>query len=259
MRAPQAQRRSQPLLAPSPTPSTFRANPYPEVKDPICRFPLPTFIYRLEAVHLGDLMRLSVRSGGRSRRGPHLGFQGPTRTHGRRANATLFGRLTLSLRSGIPGSYLPYTEKKTLPGVPASFPRPIRVAATDNKGPTLPRPGSLMRKGFPFALATSSRGSKKHRLRNTGFRSTLVLWCHFRLGLGPTDPCPTTVHMEPFPTSGLKDLSRVFATTTKICAIGRSRQAHAQTLRRDRCDLPTHRRVSDDHRGSPSSAIGGPV
>lgn len=46
----------------SPTASTPRANPYPEVTDPICRFPLPTFFYRLEAVHLGDLMRISVRA-----------------------------------------------------------------------------------------------------------------------------------------------------------------------------------------------------
>ena len=46
----------------SPNASTLRANPYPEVTDPICRFPLPTFIYRLEAVHLGDLMRISVRA-----------------------------------------------------------------------------------------------------------------------------------------------------------------------------------------------------
>ena len=41
--------------------STLRANPYPEVADPICRLPLPTFFYRLEAFHLGDLMRISVR------------------------------------------------------------------------------------------------------------------------------------------------------------------------------------------------------
>lgn len=108
----QAQLGSQSHLAPSPTPSTFRANPYPEVKDPICRFPLPTFIYRLEAVHLGDLMRLSVRSGGRSRRGPHHGFQGPTRMHGRRSSATLFGRLTLSLRGGIPGFVSPLHRKE---------------------------------------------------------------------------------------------------------------------------------------------------
>eukprot|EP00808_Paulinella_micropora_P005042 g74461.t1 len=38
--------------------STLRANPYPEVTDLICRLPLPTLFYRLEAFHLGDLMRL---------------------------------------------------------------------------------------------------------------------------------------------------------------------------------------------------------
>ena len=41
----------------------LRANPYPKVKDPICRLPLPTLFYRLEAIHLGDLLRIWVRSG----------------------------------------------------------------------------------------------------------------------------------------------------------------------------------------------------
>ena len=41
--------------------STLRANPFPEVTDPFCRLPLSTLFYRLEAVHLGDLLRLSVR------------------------------------------------------------------------------------------------------------------------------------------------------------------------------------------------------
>ena len=38
--------------------STLRANPFPEVTDLFCRLPLPTLFYRLEAAHLGDLMRL---------------------------------------------------------------------------------------------------------------------------------------------------------------------------------------------------------
>ena len=42
---------------------TLRANPYPEVTDPICRIPLSTLFYQLEAVNLGDLLRLSVRPG----------------------------------------------------------------------------------------------------------------------------------------------------------------------------------------------------
>jgi hypothetical protein len=36
----------------------LRANPFPEVTDLFCRLPLPTLFYQLEALHLGDLMRL---------------------------------------------------------------------------------------------------------------------------------------------------------------------------------------------------------
>ena len=45
--------------------STFpalRASPFPEVTDLFCRLPLSTLFYRPEADHLGDLMRLWVRS-----------------------------------------------------------------------------------------------------------------------------------------------------------------------------------------------------
>jgi len=38
-----------------------RATPSPKVTELFCRLPLPTLFYRLEAVHLGDLMRLWVR------------------------------------------------------------------------------------------------------------------------------------------------------------------------------------------------------
>lgn len=55
----------------------LRANPYSEVTDPICRLPLPTLFYRLEALHLGDLLRIWVRTGATPPRGPLLDFQGP--------------------------------------------------------------------------------------------------------------------------------------------------------------------------------------
>ena len=42
----------------SPTYPTLRANPFPEVTDLFCRLPLSTLFYQLEAVHLGDLLRL---------------------------------------------------------------------------------------------------------------------------------------------------------------------------------------------------------
>ena len=41
----------------------LRANPFPEVTDLFCRLPFSTLFYRLEAAHLGDLMRLLVRPG----------------------------------------------------------------------------------------------------------------------------------------------------------------------------------------------------
>lgn len=59
----QARRWAHPLPAQSPTIPTLRANPYPEVTDPICRLPLPTLFYRPEAVNLGDLLRIWVRAG----------------------------------------------------------------------------------------------------------------------------------------------------------------------------------------------------
>ena len=64
----------------SPTDPVLRANPFPEVTDPICRLPLPTLFYRLEAVHLGDLLRIWVRPGTRITPSP-WDFQGPTETH----------------------------------------------------------------------------------------------------------------------------------------------------------------------------------
>jgi hypothetical protein len=62
-RSPTA-RRHRPRPTPRRPKSTPRANPYPEVTDLFCRLPLPTFFYQLEAVHLGDLLRLSVRPDG---------------------------------------------------------------------------------------------------------------------------------------------------------------------------------------------------
>ena len=46
-------------------------------------------------------------------------------------------------------------------------------------------------------------------------------------GLGPANPRPTAVHVEPLPTSVLQVLIEVFATATKIRTGGRSTRAHA--------------------------------
>ena len=62
----------------------LRANPYPEVTDLICRLPLPTLFYRLEALYLGDQLRIWVRAGATPTRGPLPDFQGPRRRSGHR-------------------------------------------------------------------------------------------------------------------------------------------------------------------------------
>ena len=54
-------RRDRDLPTSRPEHPTLRANSYPEVSNLFCRLPLPTFFHQLEAVHLGDLLRLWVR------------------------------------------------------------------------------------------------------------------------------------------------------------------------------------------------------
>src|SRR6188768_1974916 len=72
----------------SPTGPVLRANPFPEVTDLICRLPLPTLFYRLEAIHLGDLLRIWVRAGRTPPRDPLLDFQGPRGISGHRRNCS---------------------------------------------------------------------------------------------------------------------------------------------------------------------------
>ena len=126
---------SRPASKSSPTDPALRANPFPEVTDPICRLPLPTLFYRLEAVHLGDLLRISVRSGTKITPSPQ-DFQGPTKVHRTPREARCFtGTTTLSPAKPIPGCYVPYKEKRTLPGTFADVSWFVCVTALDPGGP----------------------------------------------------------------------------------------------------------------------------
>ena len=126
----QAYRWAQLLPAQSPTTPTLRANPYPEVTDPICRFPLPTFFHRLEAVHLGDLMRISVRASASVHlRSPPTRFSragletttDPAETRGSSGWAFLRPvSATLSPRDGIPGFRSLKQKRKLFPGFRAA-------------------------------------------------------------------------------------------------------------------------------------------
>jgi hypothetical protein len=58
----------------------------------------------------------------------------------------------------------------------------------------------------------------------------------FPLGLGPTYPCPSTVHMETYSASVFCVLNRIIATTTKICTGSHDcTQAYARSF----CSCPT--------------------
>ena len=75
-------------------------------------------------------------------------------------------------------------EKITLPRTPADV-SAFSYVAVEN-----PHPGTGMLTGFPFGERRTSAHVKTE----------------FPCPLGSTNPCPTAVHMEPFPTSVLKVL-----------------------------------------------------
>ena len=113
-----------PVSRPSPTGPTLRANPYPEVTDLACRLPLPTLFYRLEAVHLGDRMRIWVRAGTKVCI-PPPGFSSPRpERRGRRKNrGALRGQDPLSDRPGSQGPR-PLNQKRQLfPALRSGFSR----------------------------------------------------------------------------------------------------------------------------------------
>ena len=96
--------RGSPPARSGPPGPTLRANPFPEVTDPFCRLPLPTLFRWLEALHLGDLMRLWVRPGGNTIAVPQvfMGRWGASRTPRRLGRPA--SRPTLSPGEPIPGS-----------------------------------------------------------------------------------------------------------------------------------------------------------
>ena len=113
---------SRPASYPSPTSPVLRANPFPEVTDLICRLPLPTLFYRLEALHLGDLLRIWVRSGTKITPPPQV-FQGPTAVHRTPREARCFTETTsLSPGKPIPGSTFLTKKRELFPGLPPTSP-----------------------------------------------------------------------------------------------------------------------------------------
>ena len=103
---PRSHERNPPVSHNSPIGPTLRANSFPEVTNLICRLPLPTLFYRLEAVHLGDLLRISVRSGKKFTKLPSH-FQGSYGAHETPQEPRCFTKPTsLSQAEPLPGTRL---------------------------------------------------------------------------------------------------------------------------------------------------------
>lgn len=159
----------------------LRANPYPEVTDPICRLPLPTLVYRLEALHLGDLLRIWVRTGATPPRGPLPDFQGPRGRSGHRRNCgALRAPNPISLlensreleRSNRKENSSPISRRRlrVFLGYPDELPSSRRGA----RRRTVPLPGSGIGTGLPFARRGRARPSSK-RPAPIDFRTFLGL------------------------------------------------------------------------------------
>jgi hypothetical protein len=192
--------RTTPASYSSPTGPALRANPFPEVTDLTCRLPLPTLFYRLEAVHLGDLLRIWVRSG--TRLTPSRSdFQGPTGAHRTPQEPRCFtGTTSLSPAKPIPGSPSLTKKRELFPGPPPTSLRSFALPHWTLAGRS-PCSGSGILTRFPFDGSRACLCFVSFvQSPNPAFRT------EFSYLLGPTDPCSTAVHMEPFSTSVFKVL-----------------------------------------------------
>lgn len=113
-------------VTPALTLPTLRANPYPEVTDLFCRLPLSTLFYQLEAVNLGDLLRLSVRLGAKT-----IASCGFSRTVVGAPDAAKMPRSsshkTPSPDNPIPGSQAVRRKRKLLPGPTPASPHSVTL------------------------------------------------------------------------------------------------------------------------------------
>lgn len=134
---------------------TLRANPCPEVTDPICRLPLPTLVYRLEALDLGDLLRIWVRAGATPPRDPHPDFQGPTGLPGHRSNCgALRVPYHISLREDSMVPERSGRKENSSRGSRRHLWGLSRYRVNTRIVFAAPQPGSVIGNGFPFARRT---------------------------------------------------------------------------------------------------------
>ena len=83
---------------------------------------------RLEAAHLGDLLRISVRTSTKTPRGPLPDFQGPRGDHGHRRSERCSSRSRPYLpASGFQGRTTLIEKRELFPDPPAASPGSFRL------------------------------------------------------------------------------------------------------------------------------------
>ena len=161
---------------------TLRANPCPEVTDPICRLPLPTLVYRLEALDLGDLLRIWVRAGATPPRDPHPDFQGPTGLPGHRSNCgALRVPFHISLREDSMEPERSGRKENSSRGSRRHLWGLSRYRVNTRIVSAVPQPGSGIGTGFPFARRTGFRSDENSEVHAFGHPATINIG--FLLGL----------------------------------------------------------------------------
>lgn len=178
-----------------------------------------------EALHLGDLMRIWVRPATKIIM-PPSDFQGPTRAFRTPQEGWCFTEvIPLSPDNPIPGVVTILTKKRKLfpellPTSPSSFalPRLMTPIARDytrqpqtTKCHLSPWAGSGILTRFPFAPRGCQHTHMHTHAHTHGCgrsqQGTPRLCTESSDRLGPPDPWPTAVRMEPFSTSAFKALT----------------------------------------------------
>ena len=197
---------------------------------------------RLEAAHLGDLLRISVRTGAKTPRGPLSNFQGSRGDHGHRRSERCSSRSRPYLpASGFQGRTT-LTEKREL------FPDP---PATSSSSFRLPGRGTRQRRRSDAARLRAPNTRERFRagFRNTDripfrpkTRSSRIAICAraikngvYRYSLSRATRCVYT-YLYPVYRG-----TRTRSTTVRACVYVMTRRSYAPT------DRPTDKRRRQQH------------
>ena len=108
----------------------------PKLRIGFADFPYLHYSMRLEAAHLGDLLRISVRTDAKTPRGPLSNFQGPRGGHGHRRNERCSSRSRpYRPARGFQGRTTLTEKRELFPDPPAASSSSFRLPGRDKRAP----------------------------------------------------------------------------------------------------------------------------